>query len=78
MRTLGTGRICSVSPLTYNGRGRDTCLALRHRFRKKRDIRFEDNRIIIIFDEFEINRAKTVAMVASQTFSEVRSLKVPC
>ena len=65
MLTLGIGSICSVSPLTYNGRGHDTYLTLGHRYRKKRDIHLVDNHISIIFHEFQINRAKTVATVTS-------------
>ena len=76
MRSLGTESICSVSPLSYNGRGHDTYLTLGHRYMKIREMNFVDNHILIIFPEFHIDRVKTVTMVPPQTFPEVRSLKV--
>ena len=77
MRTLGTGSICSVSPLNYNERGHDTYLTLCHIYTKSKIcMHFVDNHILIIVPEFHIDRVKTVAMVPSQTFYEVRSLKV--
>ena len=59
----------------YNRRGHDTYLTLDHIYGKTIK-HFVDHNMLIMFHELQINPVKTVAMVTSPTFSEVRSLKV--